>query len=802
METISTAPDMFPIGRIAAVLGRDVRELRRAMADRAADGESLVAGNFAKTYLVSSLPDRVRRQLETLAQARGYDSPEKLLQREAPPWEHALPISEIHPEEIVLAKKRAKALAVLVREYSAGDRAVSEIFEEGAQSHRRDLGYTLTAETIGNIFRRVIGRDSGRQEFERWELFLPETPRRVRSESPGKGSDDFAHFEAYLEGIDPTRITLEARSWAWTALCDNLQILVECGEPLRNARRRLVKYAFARAPWLSRSKQSLAKCLDQKWARYCAGEKHLADRRPAASGNRRPLPLTEDDEKKLIALSLGGGVAQAWRNLHGAAELSSEAVQHFAAGCASKSYVPRRVRELVTPKVKMLDDIHHGPRRAKLNGAYITRDWSKVLPGDWYQADDTTLPLYWYEVGPDGKQRAIRGQSLFMIDNRCLRVLAFALHSDNNYNARVIRGLVLQTHDTYGLPRKGFYFEKGIWKSSRLITGASTPGDELPMDDTEAGLRDHGIRFVHANLPRGKVVERVIGLLQDRMEHEPGYCGRNEQTEKFERLQRQLQLARAGHIEFSSFLLHRDEWAHRLHDLCDQYNSEHQEGSMLRGLSPREFWDQAFDFNQPLVRLDGPQRYLLANHRRPLRVTKNGLCIQIGKERRWFRNEATGGLIGQTVQTYFNPDDLSSVWVRTGNAANVIVVPEAPTPAAMDASEAELRGAHENCAAHNRAALTLYSTIKPHFPKNAPSHFRKNLITADLSEQSRALNAQQERVRAEQAEAQQKKAQLTRLSRRFGQLPDADAVSAERRLKAMELIRKANRDVVDTQTES
>jgi hypothetical protein len=48
----------------------------------------------------------------------------------------------------------------------------------------------------------------------------------------------------------------------------------------------------------------------------------------------------------------------------------------------------------------MLRDIHHGPRTAKLNGAYINRNWDHVAAGDWYQADDITLNSYFY--APDG----------------------------------------------------------------------------------------------------------------------------------------------------------------------------------------------------------------------------------------------------------------------------------------------------------------------------------------------------------------------------------------------------------------
>ncbi len=165
---------------------------------------------------------------------------------------------------------------------------------------------------------------------------------------------------------------------------------------------------------------------------------------------------------------------------------------------------------------------------------------------------------------------------------------------------------------------------------------------------------------------------------------EPGYCGRNEQVEKFERLQRDLLDARSARSHPSEFLLHRDEWVQRLSEICDAHNNEPQQGGRLTDLSPREAWDRLFDFNQPLLRLSPETRYILSNHRRPLNVTKNGICVQIGKERTWFRNEATGRLIGRTVQVYFDPEDLSSVFIKLTSAdKEAIVVPAAPVIPAM-----------------------------------------------------------------------------------------------------------------------
>ena len=60
----------------------------------------------------------------------------------------------------------------------------------------------------------------------------------------------------------------------------------------------------------------------------------------------------------------------------------------------------------------------------------------------------------------------------------------------------------------------------------------------MSWGETELGLREFGVRFKHSRLPRSKPVERVIGALQNLMEGLPGYVGRNEMVEKFERVDR------------------------------------------------------------------------------------------------------------------------------------------------------------------------------------------------------------------------------------------------------------------------
>ena len=66
----------------------------------------------------------------------------------------------------------------------------------------------------------------------------------------------------------------------------------------------------------------------------------------------------------------------------------------------------------------------------------------------------------------------MRGQFLPMIDVRSLRVLGFGLRPEKSYNAAMIRTLITWVCDEHGLPRKGFYFERGIFGPARVCSKA------------------------------------------------------------------------------------------------------------------------------------------------------------------------------------------------------------------------------------------------------------------------------------------------------------------------------------------
>jgi hypothetical protein len=710
-------------------------------------------------------------------------------------WRH------VHSKNKQNAHQLREALDGAIKIYCSGQWGRAEIEAAGRRDYEGVTGHAISGRHFWRLFDKVIANDGGRRDFNNLALYLLEQPsRKAQPDEFDRIAKDLPSLASAIRAVADVNAPTDAETLlVWTHAMEEYERLIDGGLSTHKTTRRVVELLHSSGLPLAKSRAVLRRIFARRVDRWIDGGRvpsAIEDLRAKNSGHRRPLPLSEDDIRLLTARGLTGGLTKAWRDALRNGDLSPAAVQAYLSNPASKSYVPSRVRELVGPDVEMLQDIHHGPRQAKLNGAFITRDWSAVSPADWYQADDTTLPLYYWETDEHGQLHVMRGQFLPMIDCRTNRVLSFALHSERNYTAKVIRGLIVNTHDTYGLPRVGFYFENGIWRSSKLVRGQARGADDVPPEETELGLREW-VAFRHAapGNARAKPVERVIGMLQDRMEDQPGYCGRNEQTEKFERVQAHLRQVQAGKVPPSEFFLHKEEWYKRLDGICEAYNDERQDGK-LKGLSPREAWDSLFDASRPLVRLTPETRYLLANHRRPETITKRGICIQVRKgDSRWFYNEITGRLVGRRVQAYFDPEATESIFIKLNPAdKTAAVIPAAPEVPAMSASPQQLGAAMARVDSHNRPARTLYKTIEPHFPENAPSPFRQVVADAETVETGEEIAAEQAAIRDQQAEQFKTQRKLSNIGRRFGSGFTNNAIPAERRLEMIEFAKEAAKD--------
>ncbi|HTD65321.1 MAG TPA: hypothetical protein VK846_02170 [Candidatus Limnocylindria bacterium] len=351
-----------------------------------------------------------------------------------------------------------------------------------------------------------------------------------------------------------------------------------------------------------------------------------------------------------------------------------------------------------------------------MRGAYIQADWSDTAAGDVYSADDCTLGIYFYKY-VDGELRLVRGQFLPMIDCRSNLVLGFAIVPERNYTAVMIRGLIRRVHQTYGFPRKYFLFEGGIWKRSKIIKGVEAKGDAVPFEETEMGLRSW-VGFRHAKTARGKgKMERVIGLLQNRLEPYPGYVGRDEINDSYERVQKQLAEVRAGKATPEKYFLEESQWLVLIEKEIEEYNHEVQTGSIV-GKSPLEAWDAYF--TEELNHLDAPFEYLLANHRAPYLVTKNGIGIKFSgiQNRCWYRNEHTSKLIGEKVLVWYDPEAPEAITITDFQRQNPITIPRAEDAPGTTATPEMMAAAYASVKAQNSHALTVYRIIAPKFRRN------------------------------------------------------------------------------------
>jgi hypothetical protein len=276
-----------------------------------------------------------------------------------------------------------------------------------------------------------------------------------------------------------------------------------------------------------------------------------------------------------------------------------------------------------------------------------------------------------------------------------------------------------------------------------------------------AGL---GLQFRHAKLPRGKVIERVFGLLQNYLESEPGYSGRDERHDRFERVQKQISLVRGGKAEPSEFFLSEAEYLRRLGVIVERYNNERQEGKYCPGLSPKEAFEK-FHGEEPRIRLGPSSRHLLASHKMRVRCGRNGINFRFGKERFTYKNYETGKLIGEEVIAWFNvesPSYISVTDLKEDPQSLFSVEREIKVPG-MNAPPEMLEAALAQNEAHEAYRKGLYRAVSQNFSTGfAGRMFRQNLVDRRTAGIGEAMREQQMEIKRERAKKAKRAAAIDR----------------------------------------
>jgi hypothetical protein len=676
----------FTAAQLAAALGRTPQAVRKQLRDVRPAGVRIVAGNEAAAWTVDQLPGPMRARLADEAQRQRCRTVDALLSMPRQQWQPAIPLDKISDADIQTATKLRDALKPWLVQQHDPNLATSELESRGVADYQRIFGNLITARYWRELFARTLRRDNGAEEWNRLEIYLPD--RLKRKDAPAAMvsealAADFAELESFIAGCtNPHAPNKAERIGVWTLALQKFTALVNVGESDKFAARRVRQFLFARASFLAASRDAMLKSWNRKIAVLTNANGDVKALRDGRAENGSAFALPENDRDLLVHRAVfyyRGDVAPAWRDLLRKG-FSPDVVKRYAGRAVNKSHVPASVADSIAPEVEILTVMHRGPRAFDSIKGHVTRSYDGISSLQCISGDDFTLNTYFYVPDGNGWFQLTRGQVILFIDFRSLRILGWALEPRKSYSSLTIRSLCTHVFGEFGVPEI-LYFERGLWKSATLLKGKTDPFD---FTEISQGLREFGIKFIHAIRPRTKAVERVGGMFQDIAEAEPGYCGRDERRDAPESLRKQMAEVEARKVHPEKYFYSLDQWNRRLGQLVERYNAEAQQGHVLAGLSPEKAFEAHMNQNDPPMQFNAAMRYLLANDKRLERVTLNGITIQIGKQKFNYRGQEIAHLTGREVLAWFDPENPESIVVTNSDRKNPICVARSENPSALE----------------------------------------------------------------------------------------------------------------------
>lgn len=747
----------YTAAQLALALRLNKRSVLKALVHTSATGVAIVRGNDTPTWTLAALPERIFAAIAKLASERKL-SPAEYVETIAQPWQPKLALSEVADDCLAECRKLREALeATLLRDesplLSGEDRT-----RLGLADYQRVFGHSVTERHWRRLLERTLQRDCGAEEFNRLELYLPENPKpKTTAARLLPHETDFKELRETIQSFtDPAAPSAAEKAALWSQAFALVAPLAK--RERKNVRRELLKFLVRHAPTLAENAHALRVNFERKFARWKEqGETPAAllDGRELKRGVPTAAPLPPDDVDRIVykaAFECGGRVAQATKQLVASGNrsgLSAGTLELLANPRTRKSAVPKRIMRAVLPDVEMIAPYRLGKKAIDDATAHLDRDYSKLVSMQVVTADDLTAPIYFYVPDERGWYDLTRGQVLAFVDVRSWKIIAWSIQPERNYNSLVIRTLMNRVCASWGLPGR-WYFERGIWKSAKLVKGESPSGwaDGLSWPESQVGWEQVGVRFVHATRARSKPVERVFGLIQDRMESVRGYCGRDERRDCPEVTKRALDDVKARRVSHPGELfLSFDEWETELGRIISEYNATGQDGEVLAGLSPDEAFEMCWPTDNPPAKFDANCWHLVAHYVKQVPVTVNGIYFRVGSKNFVYRNECTGQDRGKQVLAWFDPECPEYVCVTDLNRCNPYLV-ERAQKVDFIAAPGDANYAHqlELVAAHSAYPKARFHTVKAKF---APT-FRRNLVDVTTAELAQEITTQRQTMETAQ----------------------------------------------------
>jgi hypothetical protein len=745
-------PAMFTAAAIAFVLRKTPQAVRKALPSQAA-GIRIVNGIEAATWSVAQFPDSLRLRLEEAARQRRYRDIESMLS-DPPKREPELPLSQIHPDDIDFAEKLRKALRPwLARghdlELSSEDRE-----SQGVTDYARVFGNKISGRYWRELCMRALQRDGGAENWSRIEIYLPkclkqkESPSRVVLEAL---AEEFSDLVGYIEECQRPPSAIEQRG-IWTRAFEEYNRLVATGTAGKKAARRVRDLLFAKASFLAPSRDALLKAFQRKLAAWNnSGAVGLVDGRQDNGGDDFEFPQQDLDLIEAKIVFQFGQFAPAWREALVKGELSEATRMRYRHKVSRKSHVPEKLVSTLGKRPIWLYTLHR--RRKDFNSmkAHFTTIYDGLRTLTCISADDVTLPVwFWYQPDPNQWPILTRGQCLVFIDLVSKRILGWSLQPEKNYNALVIYSQMARVLADKGVPQ-AVLFEHGIWERAKIITGSAPHS----IGEVTQGFKEFGIEFFHADSPEGKwEVEQIMGLIQNLMKGEPGYCGRDERKDRPDWIKKQLAetQSKENPVHPSKHFYSFEQWNKRLNEIFEQYNAAKQGGRLMADRSPDEVYVENWNAEDPPMRCGPELRFLLLPKYEKL-IGPDGFSVTSGNRTFKYFGPELRDFVGFNCRVGFDPEFPDVAVVTDMKQKKFVSVPlHNGVPRLERLTDPEgtaLANACERRDGQVKAIVARYNTLKDNF--ELP--YRKNLVAAQTVALGQEIEQQRAQIGAAHREA-------------------------------------------------
>lgn len=712
----STGSCDFTIAELAETLGMTRPNVARMLAGVEPTGSKIVSGNEARTFGLGQLPTTLRTRLETVRRQEGCRTAAEAVRQRCTTWAPSIPMADCHNECLAQARKLREALRPALARQNAPGFNSTELEALGIEDFRRVFGYTVSARHWRNLFTRTLRRAGTNADMDRLEIYLPDRLRRRESVArplPIGASETETRLASFVSVIaDADRMTSRHRERIWDEALLEYQALLDRGTPARRAGT-IVRTALQRvAPFIATTPEGLRKTLARKISSGSGTDhRHQVD---------DVWELPEEDRNILTHLAVWknhGSMQAAW--LHACANrmLTSETAARYP----NTLRVPAKVAEAIGSEVELFMLMKRTKHAADELTPYVDRVHDGIYSGQIYQGDDFTMPVYFTVPDGQGWFNLLRGQVLLFIDFRSSKIVGWCLIPEAQYSSLNIWTQLKQIFREHGIPDV-LYFERGIWKRSSLLTGRK--GDPSTGEVVQ-GLRELGIKFKHAIRPRSKTVERIGGLIQDLMEGEPGYCGRDERRDLPAATKQALQRVKSRKVDPAGLFYTFEQWNARLGEIIAQYNARPQHGKQLAGLSPDQAFDQFMEADKERRRHDLELSFLLTHKEEKEVKPGQSIKFTVGKNTFRYYGPELAPFMGRRVIAAFDAENPEHLIVTDLRQKDIVLVPLANSvSAAADllGAEAQETLAHELGRANGQMSHTnaRYNVVKSTLPMRRP----------------------------------------------------------------------------------